>query len=69
MKRHIMFFGLDQDEEGVWMAKLECRHNQHIRHNPPFVNRSWVLTAEGRERFIGFQLNCVKCDESAPRDW
>ncbi len=67
MKRAIVFF--KQDEEGVWVAKLTCRHNQHVRHNPPFVNRPWVLSAAGRARFVGAELECVKCDEGAPRDW
>ena len=67
MKRAILFFR--QDEEGVWVARLDCRHNQHIRHNPPFVNRPWVLSAAGRALFVGYELNCVKCDEGAPPDW
>ena len=67
LKRHIMFFG--QDEEGEWVAQLECRHSQHVRHDPPFSHRPWVLTAEGREQFVGFELECKKCDEGAPRDW
>ena len=67
MKRAIVFFG--QDDEGVWVAKLDCRHNQHVRHDPPFVNRSWVLTAVGRAGFVGYELACVKCDEGAPPDW
>lgn len=67
MKRYIVSFG--QDEIGDWVAKMECRHQQHVRHNPPFVNRPWVLTQEGRERFIGQLLTCKKCAEGAPRDW
>ncbi|HID54037.1 MAG TPA: DUF3565 domain-containing protein [Anaerolineae bacterium] len=48
---------------------VACRHQQHIRHNPPLVSRPWVLTPEGREQFLGFELECKKCDEGAPRDW
>jgi len=53
----------DQDELGDWRAILACGHRQHVRHNPPLVERPWVLTPEGRARFLGYSLNCVKCDE------
>jgi len=55
--------GFHQDEEGHWVADLECGHCQHRRHNPPLISREWVLTPEGRNRFIGAELNCKKCDE------
>lgn len=57
-----------QDEEQHWVAQLECGHFQHVRHQPPFVNRPWVVTEAGRQEKIGHSLNCVKCDEGAPRD-
>ena len=55
--------GFHQDEAGDWVADLACGHTQHVRHNPPFSNRPWVLTPEGRRRFVGFALNCKLCDE------
>ncbi|MAU01068.1 MAG: GNAT family acetyltransferase [Anaerolineaceae bacterium] len=55
--------GFHQDEVGDWVADLACGHTQHVRHNPPFSNRPWVLTQEGRRRFLGFVLNCKLCDE------
>ena len=61
MERPIVGFG--QDDEGVPLAWLSCGHAQHIRHNPPFVNRPWVLTEEGRAGMLGRPLNCVRCDE------
>lgn len=27
--------GFDRDEEGDWVALLECGHRQHVRHRPP----------------------------------
>ncbi len=60
--------GYHQDEEGYWVAQLACGHNQHVRHQPPWVNRPWVVTAEGRQGMLGFRLNCVKCEEGAPPD-
>jgi RNA polymerase sigma-70 factor (ECF subfamily) len=56
----------DQDELGDWRAILACGHRQHVRHNPPFVNRPWVLTEEGRSRFLGATLECKACDEGEP---
>jgi hypothetical protein len=55
--------GFHQDEQGDWVADLSCGHGYHLRHNPPWLVREWVQTREGRERFIGHTLECVKCDE------
>lgn len=60
--------GFHRDEEGHWVAELECGHGQHVRHAPPFTWRPWTQTAEGRESMIGQQLNCVKCDRREPPD-
>jgi len=54
--------GYHQDEEGDWVAELACHHGQHVRHNPPFINRPWVISAEGREQKLGAILNCRRCD-------
>ncbi|MCA9942934.1 MAG: DUF3565 domain-containing protein [Ardenticatenaceae bacterium] len=53
-----------QDALGDWVADLACGHTQHVRHNPPFSNRPWVLTPEGRQQFLGFALDCKLCDEA-----
>lgn len=58
--RRIVAF--EQDSEGDWVALLECGHGQHVRHNPPWINRPWVVTAEGRAQAIGRTLACAKCD-------
>ena len=54
--------GYHRDDEGDWIAELECGHQQHVRHNPPWVNRPWVATAEGRTAALGAALDCNKCD-------
>ncbi len=64
MERAIV--GFEQDELGDWRAILACGHRQHVRHNPPFVDRAWVLTEEGRSRFLGVTLACKACDEGEP---
>jgi len=33
-----------------------------VRHIPPFINRPWVTTEQGRKSKIGRTLNCVRCD-------
>lgn len=58
--------GYHRDEENHWVAELTCGHNQHVRHTPPWVNRPWVVTADGRAAMLGAMLNCKKCDEGAP---
>jgi Protein of unknown function (DUF3565) len=64
MKQRIVSY--QQDEERHWIAILECNHTQHLRHNPPWTNRPWVTTDEGRERHIGAVLNCKKCETETP---
>jgi hypothetical protein len=61
MRRAIV--GFHVDELGDWVAELECGHRQHVRHNPPFVNRPWVVTEEGRRGKLGAQLECVLCEQ------
>ncbi|HPE61025.1 MAG: DUF3565 domain-containing protein [Thiothrix sp.] len=56
------------DEEGDWVAELACGHFQHVRHRPPWFNRPWVITPEGRKCMLGRKLACRKCDEEAPPD-
>lgn len=63
MPRKQSIIGFEQDEVGDWRAILACGHRQHVRHNPPLVNRPWIHTAVGRERFIGHLLLCKQCDE------
>ncbi|WP_455221246.1 DUF3565 domain-containing protein [Kaarinaea lacus] len=67
MKQAIV--GFHQDEEGDWVARLACGHNQHVRHNPPWQNRPWVINSQSRTQHLGDILECVKCDRDAPPDW
>jgi hypothetical protein len=60
--------GFHTDEEEHWVAELECGHHQHVRHHPPWINRPWVITAEGRAHALGVELNCTKCDNGAAPD-
>jgi len=60
MKQPIVAYRLD--EEGQWVAELACGHSQHVRHDPPWQLRPWVLTEEGRRTFLGTLLDCPYCD-------
>ena len=53
-----MGFHLDVENDRV--AELDCGHGQHVRHNPPFLNRPWVVSEEGRNSKVGQRLNCLK---------
>ncbi len=64
MKQRIVAF--HQDEEGHWVADLSCGHGQHVRHDPPWQVRAWVMTADGRDSRIGVALECVRCDRGEP---
>lgn len=60
-ERRIVDFRRDSEQQ--WVAELECGHAQHVRHTPPWQLRPWVLTAEGRARYLGTQLPCQLCEE------
>lgn len=59
---HRKICGYYKDELDDWVALLDCAHGQHVRHKPPFTNRPWVETVEGRAEKLGFELDCVRCD-------
>jgi hypothetical protein len=58
--------GFHTDEEGHWVAELACGHGQHVRHDPPWQQRPWVITDEGRAGWLGRELDCRKCDDGWP---
>lgn len=60
--------GFHQDEAGDWVVELACGHYQHVRHDPPWTSRPWVVTPEGRQGMLGHELACKKCAEGAPPD-
>lgn len=60
--------GYHKDAEDDWVAELACGHFQHVRHNPPWTNRPWVITTDGRNAMLGHHLDCKKCDEGALLD-
>ena len=55
--------GFYQDEEQHWVAELACGHTQHLRHTPPWQNRPWVTTMQGRNEKLGMLLECRECDQ------
>ena len=59
MQRTIVSFALD--ELGQPIAQLDCGHPQHVRHQPPFQLRPWVMTIAGRASMLGSHLNCLRC--------
>lgn len=63
MQRRII--GFHQDEAHDWVAELECGHTQHVRHDPPWQVRQWVITAAGRVSRLGTMLECRDCEPAA----
>lgn len=64
MQRRIT--GFHQDDERHWVAELECGHGQHVRHDPPWQVRPWVLHEGTRRDHLGTLLDCRRCDEEGP---
>jgi hypothetical protein len=43
--------GFHRDDESHWVAELDCGHDQHVRHDPPMVERllaSWAIYLHGK---------------------
>lgn len=57
-----MSFALD--DEGDWVAHLSCGHRQHVRHQPPFQMRPWVLDPVARASRVATPLECPLCDRT-----
>jgi hypothetical protein len=57
--------GFFQDDEGHWVAVLYCGHTQHVRHDPPWQSRPWVVTENGRHGMLGVKLRCQLCAVTA----
>lgn len=57
-----------RDAEGHWFARLACGHHQHTRHDPPWIDRAWVVHSLGRIAMLGSTLACRKCAEGAEPD-
>lgn len=57
--------GYRLDEYGDWIAELACGHTQHVRHNPPWVVRTWVTTEQGRQAHLWKMLSCRECAQLA----
>ncbi|WP_165676790.1 DUF3565 domain-containing protein [Metapseudomonas otitidis] len=53
--------GFRQDEGGHWVALLSCGHTQHLRHQPPWQSRAWVLDPRQREAHLGQLFICGWC--------
>lgn len=58
-----------KDDEDHWVAELNCGHYQHVRHDPPWTNRPWVVNEAGRQGMLGFCLDCKKCDQGVLPDY
>jgi hypothetical protein len=54
--------GFHQDPEGEWVAELECGHGQHVRHDPPWQVREWILSEPTRRQHLRTLLQCRLCD-------
>ncbi len=57
--------GFHRDDQGDWVAELECGHAQHMRHRPPWELRPWVMTDDGRQQKLGEAIDCPLCDQIA----
>ncbi len=54
--------GFEIDEEYHYVALLSCGHRQHMSHLPPWQNRPWVMSAQGRQEKIATPIDCKQCD-------
>ena len=64
--RKIVDFHLDENYD--WVAELECGHQQHVRHNPPWNIHPWVTTPQGRLEHLGRELECPVCFQTPAQE-
>ncbi|CAI8877454.1 hypothetical protein EMIT0347P_40077 [Pseudomonas sp. IT-347P] len=50
------------------MVELSCGHTQHLRHQPPWQSRAWVLDAAQRIEKIGQPFACGWCAQGSVSD-
>lgn len=56
--------GFHADDAGDWVARLDCFHTVHVRHNPPFQVRPWVTDDAARAERLGTELECLRCERA-----
>ncbi|GJL83823.1 MAG: hypothetical protein DHS20C01_34570 [marine bacterium B5-7] len=53
--------GFSQDSAGDYIIHLDCGHRQHVRHSPPWQERSFVIDGASRRARIGTTWDCPWC--------
>ena len=56
--------GFRQDEDRHWVVELSCGHTQHLRHQPPWQSRAWVMDPVQRQKKIGQPFACGWCAQA-----
>ncbi|WP_425298850.1 DUF3565 domain-containing protein [Pseudomonas duriflava] len=56
--------GFIQDAQHHWTVQLSCGHSQHLRHDPPWQQRAWVLDPAQRAVQIGKSFPCGWCNRN-----
>ncbi|MDH2080854.1 DUF3565 domain-containing protein [Pseudomonas atacamensis] len=64
-KRVSTITGFHQDEDGHWVVELSCGHTQHLRHQPPWQTRAWVLDPAQRIEKTGQPFACGWCAQGS----
>ncbi|PTU74638.1 DUF3565 domain-containing protein [Pseudomonas mangrovi] len=59
--------GFHEDDCGHWVVTLTCGHTQHLRHQPPWQSRAWVLDPARRHQQIGQPMHCGWCARNPQR--
>ncbi|MFJ2326352.1 DUF3565 domain-containing protein [Pseudomonas sp. NPDC087690] len=67
-KRVSTITGFHQDEDAHWVVELSCGHTQHLRHQPPWQSRAWVLDPAQRIEKIGQPFACGWCAQGSVSD-
>jgi len=64
----VTIIGFHQDEDGHWVVELSCGHTQHLRHQPPWQSRAWVLDPVQRAEKIAQGFECGWCAQGSVND-
>jgi hypothetical protein len=61
MAQRRLIVAFRRDEQGDWIAELDCGHERHVRHDPPMESHTWVLDEASRRARIGAPIECGRC--------
>jgi len=52
-----------KDDAGTRVLGLDCGHERHVRHSPPWSHYPWALDDAACDRKLGESIECAHCGQ------